>query len=196
MKSKGVEITPFFCNGIQSRTNPLAARLCNRNFHPLEIVPRYREPQFQEGENYSRSFNFVQYFAVTSYWARIADPRPVIWYADPNVFQRALSPLATKGSMAARSLTWMPRKCPRAPDASSRLVIGGGWGLFLLRVLSFFVLADPADWPGSARVTASPSLPGINCCLTDVNRNPDVIMPYTAPDFLPRGWFCEFNAAF
>ena len=33
--------------------NPLAAKLFNLNFHPLEIVSRWRDPQLQVSENYS-----------------------------------------------------------------------------------------------------------------------------------------------
>ena len=33
--------------------NPLAAKLFNWNFHPLEIVSRWRDPQLQVSENHS-----------------------------------------------------------------------------------------------------------------------------------------------
>ena len=33
--------------------NLLLAKLCNLNFHPLEVVSRYRDPQLQVKENYS-----------------------------------------------------------------------------------------------------------------------------------------------
>ena len=33
--------------------NPLTARLLNLNFHPLEVVSRWRDPQLQVSENYS-----------------------------------------------------------------------------------------------------------------------------------------------
>ena len=33
--------------------NPLTAKLFNLNFHPLEVVSRWRDPQLQESENYS-----------------------------------------------------------------------------------------------------------------------------------------------
>ena len=33
--------------------NPLTARLFNLNFHPLEVVSRWRDPQLQASENYS-----------------------------------------------------------------------------------------------------------------------------------------------
>ena len=32
---------------------PLTAKLFNLNFHPLEIVSRWRDPQLQVSENYS-----------------------------------------------------------------------------------------------------------------------------------------------
>ena len=35
-------------------------RLCCLNFHPLEVVSRYRGPQLQVGENYSYLFNLRQ----------------------------------------------------------------------------------------------------------------------------------------
>ena len=37
---------------------PLSATLWNLNFHPLETVDRYRDPQLQVGENYSLLYNF------------------------------------------------------------------------------------------------------------------------------------------
>ena len=37
--------------------NPLSARLYYLNFHPLEVVSRYRDPQLQVGENYPCLFN-------------------------------------------------------------------------------------------------------------------------------------------
>ena len=33
--------------------NPLTAKLFNLNFHPLEVVSRWRDPQLQACENYS-----------------------------------------------------------------------------------------------------------------------------------------------
>ena len=35
------------------RVNPLSAKLFNLNFHPLEVVSRWRDPQLQVSENYS-----------------------------------------------------------------------------------------------------------------------------------------------
>ena len=37
--------------------DPQSAKLNNLNFHPLEFVDRYRNPQIQAGENYSYLFN-------------------------------------------------------------------------------------------------------------------------------------------
>ena len=37
--------------------NPFPAELNNLNFHPLEVVARYRDPQLQVGGNYSCSVN-------------------------------------------------------------------------------------------------------------------------------------------
>ena len=36
-----------------SHPNPLTAELFNLNFHPLEVVSRWRDPQLQVSENYS-----------------------------------------------------------------------------------------------------------------------------------------------
>ena len=33
--------------------NPCPAKLIYLNFHPLEVVSRYRDPQLQVAENYS-----------------------------------------------------------------------------------------------------------------------------------------------
>ena len=38
---------------IDADINPLAAKLFNLNFHPLEVVSRWRDPQLQVSENYS-----------------------------------------------------------------------------------------------------------------------------------------------
>ena len=38
---------------IPLRLNPLTAKLFNLNFHPLEVVSRWRDPQLQVSENYS-----------------------------------------------------------------------------------------------------------------------------------------------
>ena len=40
--------------------NPYPANLIYSNFHPLEVVCRYRDPQLQVGENYSYLFRFRQ----------------------------------------------------------------------------------------------------------------------------------------
>ena len=36
-----------------SHINPLTAKLFNRNFYPLEVVSRWRDPQLQVSDNYS-----------------------------------------------------------------------------------------------------------------------------------------------
>ena len=41
-------ITVFFVIYI----NPLSAKLFNLNFHPLEVVSRWRDPQLQVSQNY------------------------------------------------------------------------------------------------------------------------------------------------
>ena len=40
-----------------SLINPYAVKLIYLNFHPLEVVFHYRNPQLQVGENYSHLFN-------------------------------------------------------------------------------------------------------------------------------------------
>ena len=37
---------------LNSTLNPLTAKLFNLNFHPLEVVSRWRDPQLQVRENY------------------------------------------------------------------------------------------------------------------------------------------------
>ena len=39
--------------GTYDHINPLIAKLFNLNFHPLEVVSRWRDPQLQVSENYS-----------------------------------------------------------------------------------------------------------------------------------------------
>ena len=43
----------FFLQMISFEGKPLTAKLFNLNFHPLEIVSRWRDPQLQVSENYS-----------------------------------------------------------------------------------------------------------------------------------------------
>ena len=38
---------------LQCHLNPITAKLFNLNFHPLEVVSRWRDPQLQVSENYS-----------------------------------------------------------------------------------------------------------------------------------------------
>ena len=48
----------WFAVGIESgivqslNLTPYPAKLISLNFHPLEVVSRYRDPQLQVGENY------------------------------------------------------------------------------------------------------------------------------------------------
>ena len=46
--------------GLELYYNPNTAKLNNLNFHPLEVVSRYRDPQFQVGGNYSYLYNLNQ----------------------------------------------------------------------------------------------------------------------------------------
>ena len=41
---------------IFQRFNPYPFKLINLNFHALEVVSRYRDPQLQVGENYKYLF--------------------------------------------------------------------------------------------------------------------------------------------
>ena len=43
----------IFNLSVRNRLNPLTAKLKNRNFHPLEVVSRWRDPQLQVCENNS-----------------------------------------------------------------------------------------------------------------------------------------------
>ena len=40
--------------------NPLSAKLNNLNFHPLEVVSRYRDPQLQVGEVFTHVFILIE----------------------------------------------------------------------------------------------------------------------------------------
>ena len=51
--------------GYQS-INPESAKLINLNFHSLEVVSRYRDPQLQAAENYSYMFNMIP--NICKYW--------------------------------------------------------------------------------------------------------------------------------
>ena len=53
------------------RFNPLTAKLINLNFHPLEVMSRWRDPQLQVSENYSDLTNRVQLFSNISDWYHI-----------------------------------------------------------------------------------------------------------------------------
>ena len=39
--------------------NPHSAKVIYLNFHPLEVVSRYRDPQLEVVENYSYLFNLI-----------------------------------------------------------------------------------------------------------------------------------------
>ena len=45
--------TKHQANNCRSSLNPLTAKLFNLNFHPLEVVSRWRDPQLQVSENHS-----------------------------------------------------------------------------------------------------------------------------------------------
>ena len=49
---RGQVVKAHFITGISRWSNHLAARLFNWNFHPLEVVSRWRDPQLQVSENY------------------------------------------------------------------------------------------------------------------------------------------------
>ena len=51
--------------------NPLTAKLFNLNFHPLEIVSRWRDPQLQVGENIQIWQNEGQLFSNIADWCHI-----------------------------------------------------------------------------------------------------------------------------
>ena len=46
-----------------AKFNPYPTKLFYLNFHPLEVVPRYRDRQLQGGENYLYLFNLKQTMA-------------------------------------------------------------------------------------------------------------------------------------
>ena len=43
---------------VPTALSPYPAKLIYLNFHPLEVVARYRDPQILVGENYAYLFNF------------------------------------------------------------------------------------------------------------------------------------------
>ena len=52
--------------------NPLTAKLFNLNFHPLEVVSRWRDPQLQVSKNYSDlKKNDGQLFSNIADWCHI-----------------------------------------------------------------------------------------------------------------------------
>ena len=48
--------------------NPLTAKLFNWNFHPLEVVSRWRDPQLQVSENYSDLTKLISTFFKSCDW--------------------------------------------------------------------------------------------------------------------------------
>ena len=63
LRADGPTLKQHWVNGLCRIINPLATNLFNWNFHPLEVVSRWRDPQLQVSENYSdltkwRSTNF------------------------------------------------------------------------------------------------------------------------------------------
>ena len=53
------------------QVNPLTAKLCNLNFHPLEVVSRWRDQQLHVSENYLDLQNGGQLFSNISDWCHI-----------------------------------------------------------------------------------------------------------------------------
>ena len=53
------------------RPNPLTAKLFNLNFHPHEVVSRWRDPQLQVSENYSDLTKWGQLFSNIADWSHI-----------------------------------------------------------------------------------------------------------------------------
>ena len=51
--------------------NPLTAKLFNLNFHPLEVVSRWRDPQLQVIENYSDLTKWRSLFSNITDWCHI-----------------------------------------------------------------------------------------------------------------------------
>ena len=51
--------------------NPLTAKLFNLNFHPPEVVSRWRDPQLQVSENYSDLTSGGQLFSNIADWCHI-----------------------------------------------------------------------------------------------------------------------------
>ena len=67
--------------------NPWSAKLHNLNFHPPEVVPRYRGRQLQVGENNSYVFNLIigPHFFIDIYSGfRVELARKRIIYMDPT----------------------------------------------------------------------------------------------------------------
>ena len=70
---------------IFQRFNTLAAKLFNFNFHPLEVVSRWRDPQLQVSENYSdltkwRSTNFKSCWLMSHFIFNLFKRRYLLCY--------------------------------------------------------------------------------------------------------------------
>ena len=50
------------------RVNPYPAKLIYLNFHPLEVVSRYRDPQLQVAEKYTYLFNLSTNISKSWCW--------------------------------------------------------------------------------------------------------------------------------
>ena len=66
------------------RVKPLTAKLFNWNFHPLEVVSRWRDPQLQVNENYSdltkwRSTLFKSCWLMSHYGFNMLKRRYWMW---------------------------------------------------------------------------------------------------------------------
>ena len=56
---------------LKAQVNPSTAKLFNLNFHPLEVVSRWRDPQLQVIENIQISQNGSQLFSNIADWCHI-----------------------------------------------------------------------------------------------------------------------------
>ena len=59
-QSSSVMKEALFRKCMHKELDPLTANVFNRNFHPLEVVSRWRDPQLQVGENYSDLVNDLE----------------------------------------------------------------------------------------------------------------------------------------
>ena len=83
------------------RVNTLTSKLFNWNFHPLEVVSRWRNSQLQASENYSSltkcGLTILNYFWLMSRFIFNMHVKNGIWCADKNkIKKRFKSASATK----------------------------------------------------------------------------------------------------